>query len=303
MGRNGDIERVAEAIRGGNHVVLSETRRAGKSTVAIGAIELLRGEHGRPVLIADLSGQARSSEQLAELLANQLAVQRHSRTAVTRLSGTSKVPALARLTRRAALGLLDEEERTAAEALLDELSRPRDAIARVVAILDDIDQLAQSRSVGAAILFDEAQELATWHDGEDLQRALHILLRPPHPQRNSLSFLFAGSDESMMSSLFATGGLLRYDGLHLRLSPLLADEATSALRRNFRALGREISRPALTAILEESDWRPLRIALSANRADRLASEVGQSEIDEYIAYQAVREARRDRLWDDAPEIA
>ena len=66
VGRLGDIERVAEALRGGDHVVLSDARRTGKSTVALAALQLIGQDvDPAPITIAiNLHERVASSDEL-----------------------------------------------------------------------------------------------------------------------------------------------------------------------------------------------------------------------------------------------
>jgi hypothetical protein len=294
VGRLGDIERVGEALRGGDHVVLSDDRRTGKSTVALGALDLLSADEPAPVIVAiNLSEGIGSSSELAAEIVHQVAIQRSDRAVVFAKA------------RRLASGLwnrakditipadADPEEAIVLTGLLKALESKQSGIQRLAAALDEVERLAAERVVDATVLVDEAPELAGWDDAEDLQRELRKRMRATDRR---IAFVYAGSDRSMMKSLFAPDGLLAFDGQHLELSPLHDDLAREDLRRSFRDLGSDIAGRGLDVMITAADGRPLRLMLVANKAHRLASEVGEAVIDEDIAMLAVREARQDRLW-------
>lgn len=145
------------------------------------------------------------------------------------------------------------------------------------------------------MFFDEAQQLGVWPDGLELQQELRVRLRDPERQS---TFLFAGSAQSMMETLFAADGLLEWDGQQFELSPVTDEPWREGLRRAFRELGTEITLRATEAILDGADGRPMRMMLIANRAHLLATLVEADTIDHELAAQAVREAQRDRLWSE-----
>jgi hypothetical protein len=78
IGRTRDIEQVRLAAENGEHVVLIDVRRTGKSTVALGAIEQL-AHSGALVFVLDASENAPDSTELARRLQHQLAAYRSAK--------------------------------------------------------------------------------------------------------------------------------------------------------------------------------------------------------------------------------
>jgi len=294
VGRLGDIERVAEALRGGDHIVLSDVRRAGKSTVALGALDLLGDDEPTPVIIAlDLHERISSSQQLATEIARQVALQR-SRTAVAGFRIRRLAFRLWDRTRDISIpGVTDQEDALIAKGIVELISPDRDDVGNVAAALQGVERLAADRATHAFVFIDEAQELAGWPDAIPLQSELKTRLRTVGRRT---TFLFAGSHPSMMARMFAQGGLLEYDGQHLKLSPLLEDLARDDLRRSFRELELDVASRALDNFLIAAEGRPVRLMIAANKASRLAVETGQTLIDAALAAQAIAEARDDRFW-------
>lgn len=297
IGRESDIDRVAEALRGLDHVVLSDERRAGKSTVALGAIEHLVDRDGSIVVAVNLHEGITSSNELASEILRQAAIQK-SKPALAGHQAKEFVFNLWNRVKGLALpDEIDDPEIAFGRSILAAFESKESGSDRVAAALEIVDELARSRKVKAAVFIDEAQEIDSWPDGDELQRALKTLLRR---SPRTTAFLFAGSHKSLMETLFAEDGLLKYDGLHLALSPLHQDLTRNDLRRSFRDRNRDIATRAVEVALAESDMRPLRLMLISNTADRLASESGLDLIDEDLMKLAVREARKDRLWNEAP---
>jgi hypothetical protein len=294
VGRLGNIERLAVMLRGGDHVVLSDVRRAGKSTVALAALEMLEDDEPTPVVIAvDLHERIDSSDRLAQEIAEQVALQR-SRAALAEVKARRFGRWLwGRAKGISVPGVTDQEEAMIAKGALELLSSQRPGVDKVTAALGDAESLAAERGSRVHVFIDEAQELTKWPDAEALQKELRKWMRDASRRT---SYLFAGSEPSMIESMFAPDGLLEFDGQHLPLSPLQEDQARADLRRNFGDLGFEVDAESLHHMLTGADGRPVRLMLIASRACSLAEVIGQQHIDAVVIDQAIVEARQDRLW-------
>jgi hypothetical protein len=143
------------------------------------------------------------------------------------------------------------------------------------------------------VFIDEAQGLIKWPDAEDLLKELRKGMRDASRRT---SYLFAGSEPSMIETMFAPDGLLEFDGQHLPLSPLQEDQARDDLRRNFGDLGFEVDAESLHHMLAVADGRPVRLMLVASRSCSLAEVIGHQHLDTVVIDQAIVEARQDRLW-------
>jgi hypothetical protein len=293
-GRLGNIERLAVMLRGGDHVVLSDVRRAGKSTVALAALEMLEDDTPTPVLVAvDLHERIDSSDRLAQEIAEQVALQR-SRAALTGLTARRFGRWLwGRAKGISVPGVTDQEEAMIVKGAFELLSSERPGVDNVAAALEDAERLAADRESHLYVFIDEAQELMTWPDAQELQKELRKRMRDSDRRT---TYLFAGSEPSMVDSMFAPDGLLEFDGQHLPLSPLLEDQARDDLRRSFGDLGFEVDPRSLDHMLTAADGRPVRLMLIASRACSLAEVIGQQLVDTTILDQAIVEARQDRLW-------
>jgi hypothetical protein len=294
VGRLGNIERLAVMLRGGDHAVLSDVRRAGKSTVGLAALEILEADEPAPVVVAvDLHERIESSDRLAQEIAEQVALQR-SRAALTGLKARQFGRWLwGRAKGVSVPGVTNQDEAMIAKGVLELLSSEQSGVDNVAAALQDAERLAADRGSRVYVFIDEVQELTMWPDAEELQRELRMRMRDADRRT---SYLFAGSEPSMIDGMFAPDGLLEFDGQHLPLSPLQEDQARDDLRRNFGDLGYEVDGESLHHMLTAADGRPLRLMLIASRACSLAEVIGQQHMDTVVIDQAIVEARQDRLW-------
>jgi hypothetical protein len=144
------------------------------------------------------------------------------------------------------------------------------------------------------VFIDEAQQLDAWNDREEVASELLARMREPGAP---VTFLFAGSEPSLVKTLFTKGGLLEYDAHDYPLSPIDPQPWREGLRRAFRALDAEITTRAVDLILEATDGHPHRTMLVANRAHEEAEFAHEAVVDEALAEVAVRAAKESRLWE------
>lgn len=301
VGRREDIDRGVAAVRGGDHIVFSDLRRAGKSTVALAVLS----EVGRPgpgggdallTFDADLRNGFGSSRALADELARQHAAY-GSLADQGRDVGRRMARRLWERGERVDASALGSETQAAVTSVFAALGPDKADVDRLQAALDAIERQAAAGGTRAVVLIDEAQDLARWPDTDSVQALLRRRLRL---SGRRTTFMFAGSEPSMMDTLFAPDGALHFDGQRMRLSPINEEMALDELRASFASLGRSIDKDALHGVLLAGDGRPLRLMLIANKADRIAAEVTLDTITADVVGQAIAEARKDALWNAAP---
>ncbi|HKP90117.1 MAG TPA: hypothetical protein VJT75_09105 [Thermoleophilaceae bacterium] len=292
IGRMRDIEMVRRALDHGEDVVLVDVRRTGKTTVGMCALELSIAE-GNLVFSVDLAEGAPSSLDVAERLAVQLTGHREGWAAVAH--GTRAGLAWLHERGRGALATLDPELRAPVEAVLGVLRAARpDGASQIAATIDEIEALARSRGCSAVVFLDEIQEIARWEDSDQAQGELRARLRRPG---GHLRFLFAGSQPSLVETLFRRDGALDFQGLEQPLAPISSDDWHDGLRRAFDLLGCEIEDRAIDEILEASGGHPMRTMLAARETHALAEVHRTPPAADYgIAVVAVDRARRTHLW-------
>jgi DNA polymerase III delta prime subunit len=292
IGREGDIARLVGDLLQGTHVVLADRRRSGKTTVALAALDQLALSEQNPIVAIDLSRGVRNGHDFDERIARQVAAQRSAmRKAVSQASGIAT-----KLWRFAGdSGLLDGDDTSITDAL--DALRAESERQSVGWALDAALALA-TRQGGRAIVFvDEAQRIDDWEDREIAAAEIRARMRTP---TRPITFLFAGSEPSLIRTLFAHGGLLEYDALDFDLSPIDFQPWREGLRRAFRELNLEITDLAMDLILEATQGQPHRTMLVANRAAEQAEFAEQVIADEAVVAVALAEARSSRLWEIEP---
>jgi hypothetical protein len=289
IGREGDIARLAASLVHGDHVVLADERRTGKTTVALAALERL-AEDGTNVIVAvDLSRAIENGRALDEAIGVQVAAQRSALVRGAREAGNLALR-LWNLVRGA--GALEGEEGYAIDAIVNEM---RAATARGLGwAVDAAVELAEEKGGRAIVFIDEAQLLQSLDDPDAVASQL---LRCMRQAEAPLTFLFAGSEPSLVRTLFSKGGLLEFDAHDFRLSPIDPQPWREGLRRAFRALDAEITTRAVDVILESTDGHPHRTMLVANRAHEESEFARESVVDDTVAVVAVERARDSRLWE------
>lgn len=283
IGREGDIARLVDELREREHTVMSGPRRIGKSTVALGALERL-ADLGAVVCAID----CRQTPTLAAL-AMEIDAQRIANVGELRREAR-KAGGFALHLWRTVLAAEEhpEVDRRLADAVVEELAGAQDS-ATVAQALEALEQTENEH--GAVVLFDEAHAL---HAMPEVTAALRGLMNAPG---RALTFLFAGSDRSLMDSLFSHGQLLEVQGQPFDLGEIPRHLWLEGLRTHcLDYLGVTVSRSAIEVILDASEGHPYRTMLAANRAHARVKELAESDIDEAVAHDAVERARRDRRW-------
>ncbi|MGO9902935.1 MAG: hypothetical protein ACLP0J_25325 [Solirubrobacteraceae bacterium] len=284
IGREGAIVLLADELAEHEHTVIAGARRIGKSTVALGALERL-ADDGVVVCAIDCRLMPTAADLALELDAQRLA----------------NAPELSQQARRAGgfalrlwRTLLASEDRPSgderfAEAVAEQLAQGRGS-PTVAEALAAVAHAGHDR--GAVIFLDEAEALHAQPEAAD---ALRAVMRA---RSRTLTLVFAGSEPSLMETLFADGGLLETNAQPFALEPVIAPHAwMEGLRTHMREyLGVTIDRGAVDILLDASGGHPYRTMLAANRTHALARELVQTHIDEALAATALARVRRDRRW-------
>jgi type II secretory pathway predicted ATPase ExeA len=290
IGREGDIARLSAAVAQGDHTVLADERRTGKTTVALAALELLAADAMNVIVAVDLSRAMNDGKALDEAVAVQIAAQRSVFARGAWQAGNLALR-LWNLVRGA--GLVEGDEGQAIEAIVQEMRAGAERGDRGWA-LDAAVALVEEKGGRVVVFVDEAQQLDGWNDREEVAAELLARMREPEAP---VTFLFAGSEPSLVRTLFAKGGLLEFDAHDFPLSPIDPQPWREGLRRAFRALDAEITTRAVDRILEATDGHPHRTMLVANRAHEEMEFARETVVDEALADVAVRTAKESRLWE------
>jgi len=289
IGREGDIARLTASLIQGDHVVLAEERRTGKTTVGLAALEDLAEDGNNVIVAVDLSRAIDTGKAFDDAIGVQVAAQRSALVRGAQEAGNLALR-LWNLVRGA--GALEGEEGQAIDAIVNEM---RGATDRAVGwTLDAAVELAQEKGGRAIVFIDEAQVLQNLDDADAVASQLLGRMRQPE---TPMTFLFAGSEPSLVRTLFDEGGLLEFDAHDFRLSPIDPQPWREGLRRAFRALDAEITTRAVDMILESTGGHPHRTMLVANRAHEEAEFAREPVIDDALAGTAIERAKESRLWE------
>jgi hypothetical protein len=221
IGREGEISRLVEELSEREHTVLSGPRRIGKSTVALAALEM--AQEGVVVCAIDCRETTAVAALILELDAQRVANQPEFRRRARGAGGF-----VMRLWRT----LLASEEHpdpdvNLAEAVAEQLIDFPGSKAVTESLLR-VEASAGPR--GAVVFFDEAHVL---HSLPDAVQAVRARM---NARDRAVTFLFAGSEESMMESLFAEGGLLEVQGQPFELPDIPAHMWMEGLRSHCRTI-------------------------------------------------------------------
>jgi hypothetical protein len=290
IGREGDIARLGAGLHEGDHAVLSDLRRTGKTTVALAALDAFAEDERNVIVAVDLSRAIGSGAEFDDAVALQVAAQRSGLARAAR-QAEGLAGKLWNAVRGA--GVADSEEADIINAAMNEL-RVRSGHRNRGWALDAAIELAASSGGRAIVFVDEAQQLDHWEDRAEAAAALLARMRAPE---TPMTFLYAGSEPTMLRTLFADGGLLEYDAIDFALSPIDPQPWREGLSRAFRALGIEIDASAVDLILDATGGQPHRTMLAANRTHEQAIYAEQDVVDDAVAEAGLRVARETRLWD------
>jgi hypothetical protein len=200
IGREGDIARLAASLLQGDHAVLADLRRTGKTTVALGALDAL-AEDARNIIIAvDLSRAINDGDAFDEAVALQVAAQRSGVEKAARQAGGLAIK-LWNMVR--GTGVAQGEEADAIDAALRELTARAGGARTLGWAFDAAAELAADRGGRAIVFVDEAQLLDAWEDREPVAA---VLLRRMREPEKPITFMFAGSEPRWCGPCLATAG-------------------------------------------------------------------------------------------------
>lgn len=289
IGRSGDVDEMAAALAQGTNVVLAAPRRTGKTSVCEAVVERLRRD-GFYVDAVDLF-LVSDIDQLAEAIvegafANRPLLRKALHRAKERGVAIYDAVSLSATVRTRELEGIDftvlPRIRHDPVAYLDyALALPEKIAAsddrRLVLFIDefqDVDRIGENHGRG-------------WAD--ELKRRMRaVFQRSPH-----VSFLFAGSLEHMMRTLFSDSAEPFYTfGSFHRLAPIAPSAWHTGLARKFRQAGLAVDSEALDRLVERGGLHPRATMLIAQRAHLLASLARVDRIDAGLVELAYLDALR-----------
>ena len=278
IGRQGDLDELAQRMREGMSTMLAAPRRIGKTTVCAAVCSDLRDDSA---LVVEVDVPERPDSRA--LL--QLIVDACSRISLAergrRVFGVAQ-PLIEKLLADQGIPL----DLSALETRSDLPSR---------AVLALPLELARHQGKRAVLFFDELQRVVDYADGEEVLRDLVDI----YSGAEHAVVLVDGSDERALEGMLATpvgfGKLVGRLGL---ASTIPLDSWREPLTDRFERLGLDLPAPQLEKILHWSAGRPYATMAACQYTAHAARKTGSSTVAEFDVQMGIDEAER-RLRDDA----
>lgn len=295
IGRTDTIDTVEAMVLGGQSVLLLEERRIGKSSVALAVIERVRTSEGDALALdVDLRYGARTSSAAArELLSQARAQGADRRVALLHHRGRlSKLGEAAR-NRIADAGQLfgEPDEAKAAERIASVLAGTGDVA--LDHALRAVDAHARVHGQRVVIFIDEVQDLASWPDTDDVQRAIAGIEAQTGCRT---SFVFAGSEATAIDALFRHGAELDFIGHRVPLGRIELADWQRGLPPRFTEAGLVIDPAQIAQIYLATDGHPLR---TMSVCAQCLLVVPGDEVTNATVTQAIASARSHPSWREA----
>ena len=292
IGRDGDVEAIAQGLLGGTNLVVAGPRRTGKTSVCDAAIALCARQrcYTASVDLVRIADAAELAETLTlRLLANRTALRRALGTATARRGRVLEALSTS-VAYRARQDLGDELEvaLTVGAARAD----PQRALAGAWELAERIAAADDRRLV---LFLDEFQEVASGLYGDSglvTRQMRAVFQRSPH-----VSVLFAGSIEHVIRDLFAPGdrALSQFGGLY-ELAPIDVEAWRDGIAARLALDRCTITASALERLLDASEGHPRATMLIAQQAHAVAIEELRRRLDDAVVVEGlVRAMRADRL--------
>lgn len=262
VGRHEVLAALADRAASGRFVLLSAPRRFGKTT-----------------LVRRLAADAEVSKEMAVVIVDLLGVQTLDDVAVRMAHGWSRLPAgpVAKAAARVLpfVSGLD----VAAGVISVTLRSPAASDARALeAVLDVPRAVAERLGRRVLVVLDEFQAVA------EVGRADAIIRSQIQHHTDQVSYLFAGSDQSVTDMLFADRSRPLYgQAERVRLGPFDADELAGYVEDRLGDTGRTITPAALRRYLELTEGHPQRAMLVADAAWGAVDDNGVIDLVELAA--------------------
>jgi hypothetical protein len=292
IGREDDVEAVAQGLLGGANLTVAGPRRTGKTSVCDAALAVCARERCYTASV-DLFRMADAAE-LAETLTLRVL---SNRTALRRALGTAAARrgrVLEALSTSVAYRAREDlgEELEVALTIGNARGDPQRALAAAWELAERIAAADDRRLV---LFLDEFQEVASGFYGDTnvvTRQMRAVFQRSPH-----VSVLFAGSLEHVIRDLFAPSdrALSQFGALH-ELAPIDGEAWRAGLRARLGLDRCTIADSALERLLDASEGHPRATMLIAQQAHAVAVEELRRRLDDAaIVAGLARAMRGDRL--------
>ncbi len=279
IGREGDVADLVQRLLEHEHVVLSGTRRIGKTSVCGAACEVLESKHDFIVIDFEAPEQS-SAEGVCQLLIDRTARLDLQRIAQGLLKGSAPF----------VQSWLD------AHGVPLDLSKFRASVpsATLRTVLELPLEVARQHRKSVVLFIDELQRAVDYADGVGLVTGL-VALYAGNPD---VVILIDGSETRMVEQLVGQPYSLGKLAQRLELEPHIPqDQWRAPLRSRFTRAGLQISEERLQRLLEFGAEQPYRTMAACAAVGLAARRAEQQDIDEFVLELGLKEASQ-RLDDD-----
>jgi hypothetical protein len=302
IGRGPVIADLAERLASGRDTLMIEPRQVGKTSALRAGVQVARRSSDVVVARADLKADGiYNSAQLGATLV-ETATEHGLSTGLLRerakrlASGAGD--ALAAPVK--ALGAVADAFGVSAEltAVVGAVEQALERVGltpfdQVLAALEGYAQISGRRTV---VFLDEVQEVDEWKgEGTAVEKALVAAARRPHRQ---LRFVFAGSHDTALETLFAHGRPLHVLSDRCPLPPIAPDDWIAGLKDRFTEGGVECDDTVLTHLLGESRGHPLATVYLAKETFLAARYGGATAVEQVHVEDGLSRARLQLWWEE-----
>lgn len=236
------ISEIIYNVRGGQSVILASPRRYGKSSVILESLNQLKKE-GYLVGYVDLFEKTSLAEVAEGLVEAVLSNETSRAKDILRMIKKN----LTEFVKNIKFKTLWEDY----EILLSFGSREVDELKLMDDALDFPQELASKKNKKLILAIDEFGELTNLN-GQMIKR-----MRAKFQRQDRVTYIFSGSQESLMKKLFTSKAEAFYGfGKLLALDPLPEKELVDYLTRTFKKGGFKVSREVCSLIAERTDHHP-----------------------------------------------
>ncbi|MDI6793244.1 MAG: ATP-binding protein [bacterium] len=288
IGREKEVTSLLAYALGGQSVILSAPRRFGKTSILLEVLRRAR-EEGFAVGYLDIF-EAVSLRELSEKIVETL-------LANDKLSARRFLSLLKKDIKQAVSMLEFKTVLSDYEFILSFSSQETEEVGLFDDTLNFIEEYGRKKKGRLIFVIDEFSDLVKWNS------RLLKKMRSKFQRHQNVTYLFAGSHESMMKDIFTKKSFAFYGfGLMMELEPIPERELTEYLYSNFIKAGFEVSRETVSFMVSRTSSHPHYTKILAQQIVDLTSEekkIDQDAVDEafQIALLGVK-GELDKEWED-----
>lgn len=288
IGREKEVTSLLSYALGGQSVILAAPRRFGKTSILLEVLNRAR-EEGFGVGYLDIF-EAVSLRELSEKIVETL-------LANDKLSARRFLSLLKKDIKQAISMVEFKTVLSDYEFILSFSSKEAEEVGLFDDTLDFIEEYGQKKKGKLIFVIDEFSDLVKWNS------RLLKKMRSKFQRHTNVTYIFAGSQESMMKDIFTRKSFAFYGfGLMMELEPIPEMELTGYVHSKFVQAGFGIPEEMASSIVRRTSSHPHYTKILAQHIADLTSEgkiIDQKAVDEafQIAFLGIK-GELDKEWED-----